>query len=128
MYSLTACLCGAIFLNCSPKTGQATSTQDYTVRVLKRRNLTAEPLVAGTVEEIGPSSSPRALPLTYIILDGQLTKSSPDGTYAFRLQPGKHNLAVKWLGLRSVYVHRLQVKPGDSIRLDFHLRADSTML
>ncbi|GEM_PF-2542402 len=88
---------------------------------------TLKPIVYGYVFEHGtkfPAISPR-------IYVGKALKSKADpesGQYAFSINPGKYRFVGKGMSYFSTTTRKVKIIEGDSVRIDFYLKANVTPL
>lgn len=121
-------------LGCTRQLAPAGRSPTYELTRLKRRNRTSAPIVCGTIDQrqadgrrSPPAVASRLQNVAAVWVDGALHYSQADGRYCQQLMVGRHRLRVGFPGLVRVDL-TLRTRLGDSIRLDFHLRTDTTRL
>jgi hypothetical protein len=117
--------------SCAKHLARTTYSPAYELTRFKRHDPASAPLILGAIDQRQSDGSryPPAIArgiqnFAVLAIDGVLFNSQPDGTYSRTLAPGRHQLRVGLPGLVRVDIP-LRVHPGDSVRLNFHLRADS---
>jgi hypothetical protein len=100
----------------------------YTIKVLSKKKSTGKSSVFGYTDELYPDGSYRPVILAYISADNQGTKSNNNGRYSLNVIPGKHNISVRSIGYQPVLIKGVRIGQNDSVRIDFHLVADTTKL
>lgn len=100
----------------------------YVVSVLQRKQHAGNPVIFGRTGELYPDGSYHPVMLASILINNQGIKSDKSGDYSLHVSPGKYNIAVRSIGYQPVLLKRLQISASDSIKIDFHLVADTVKL
>jgi hypothetical protein len=104
------------------------STDQYTILVSRRKSLVGNPLIVGHTAQRYPDGSYHPISLAYISAATQSTTSNQDGSYLLRSSAGKQAISVRSVGYGPIVLKGVRVRQRDSIRIDFHLTADTTHL
>lgn len=116
----------AVLASCSTQqVALAPSTRypEQEITRLQRKNPAQDAIIVGHVAVLGPKAESYPLPGAIVVLDQKPFFADAAGNYQMVLAAGKHQLKVGQLGIYPAYL-TLEVQPGDSIRVDFHLRED----
>lgn len=100
----------------------------YAIKVFTQKKPAGNPLIFGHTDELYPDGSYRPVILAYISADNQGTKSNNNGSYSLSVIPGKHNISVRSVGYQPVFIKGVRIGQNDSVRIDFHLAADTAKL
>lgn len=100
----------------------------YNIKVFSKKKSTGNSLVFGQTDELYPDGTYRPVILAYISADNQGTKSNNNGHYLLNVVPGKHDISVRSIGYQPVLIKGVRIGQNDSVRIDFHLVADTTKL
>lgn len=113
--------------NCTrfPLRAQATT---YEAKVFRRKTGIGNPLIFGRTESISHNGTYLPVVLAYVSIANQNTKSDENGNYSFKIIPGKYNISIRCIGYQPILVRGIKVGKSDSIRVDFHLVADTVKL
>lgn len=116
----------SVFLTeCTEHLIQNNSSPEYQTKKFERKQRNAPPIIFGSIDQKEPDGRTYPVKLAKILVNGNSTDSEPTGYYSRVLTPGEHNLSVAWPGLRTVAIKGLSLQKGDSVRIDFHLQADT---
>lgn len=111
------------------KVGAMALPPEYELTRFRRKDTTKEPIVTGHIDML---QNGRLFPTEWVsvcvdqecAVKGAFPHSDPAGNYTRELPPGPHQLLATFIGLLPSVV-KLQLAQGDSVRLNFHLRADT---
>ncbi|WP_151086600.1 carboxypeptidase-like regulatory domain-containing protein [Hymenobacter baengnokdamensis] len=100
----------------------------YIIKVFPKKYTKSNPIISGHTDELYPDGSYRPIGLAYISVGKQGVKSDNDGNYSARVSPGKYDVSVRIIGYQPIVVKDVRISKKDSVRIDFHLSADTTKL
>lgn len=115
-----------LLIGCTENLLRSSSSAEYKIKRFERKQRDASPIVFGSIDQKEPDGRTYLVKLAKFVVDGISTDSEPTGYYSRVLTPGRHDLSVAWPGLRTVAITNLSLRKGDSVRIDFHLRTDTT--
>lgn len=104
------------------------STSNYTVNILQKRKAASSPLVFGHINEIYPSGVYHPVMLAYVSVANQGMNSDENGNYSVSINPGEYDISVRCVGYKPIVVKGVHIAKRDSVRIDFHLAADTVKL
>ena len=82
------------------------------------------PIITGYVALQGENGQFTRLPGAIVLIDNAHTLADKDGRYTQVVSPGRHKVLTGGIGLIWSEAPSLQVEPGDSIQVNFHLLPD----
>lgn len=123
---LLAASFSVLLTGCAEHLLQSGSSSEYQTKRFERKQKDAPPIVFGSIDQKELDGRTYPVKLAKVVVNGNSIDSEPTGYYSLILMPGKHDLSVAWPGLRTVAVKDLSLQKGDSVRINFHLRADTT--
>jgi uncharacterized membrane protein len=109
-------------------TSLCTPKNNYVIKILRRKVSTGKPLIFGRIESISYNGAYLPVMLAYVSIANQGTKSDENGNYSFDISPGRYNISIRCIGYQPIMVRGVEVSKSDSIRIDFHLVADTVKL
>lgn len=116
-----------LFSNCSTNKELITENCDYyKIYTTKHLVRTVKPTIYGSFYECNTN-----LPLNYPIIkvnDSVHFKADIKGKFLFSIYPGKYRFAGVGYPYMQLQTKTIKVNPGDSIRIDFYLRLNTTPL
>lgn len=87
------------------------------------KDSTKAPVVLGRVYLVDQGRV-QALYSAIIAIDDSISFTNEAGDYRRLLKPGSYRFLAGQIGLYPSLIQRLRVEPGDSVRINFHLRPD----
>lgn len=110
---------------CAKHLLQTSNLLQYQVIKFERKNKNSPPFLYGLID-LREDGRTYPVKIASIVADGIATYSEPTGYYSRTLPPGKHDLYIKWLGLKTVFIKNINLQQGDSTNINFHLIPDTT--
>jgi hypothetical protein len=98
----------------------------YNLKILHRSNLASQPCITGHL--FHPTIKGIGVPYLLAISNNNTSYTNDAGDYKLFLQPGTTSVKFAAIGLLSIKFDNLRLRAGDSIRLDVHMRQDTSRL
>lgn len=101
--------------------GPAPPREQEIVR-FRAANLNKQPVIFGHIEVLDKAGS-YALSTAILSVDKSISFANEKGDYHLVLTPSVHQIMVGQIGIQQSHL-KLDVQPGDSVRINFHLQPD----